>query len=80
MTRNYDEYGGKEITIVDDEGADGPPEIIIDGKRLNVLAEESGYYTRFLPYRRYASLENLSRDLVDHWATIEGALEEVEDA
>jgi hypothetical protein len=75
MTEERTEYGGKEIVIKDEGETHGAPEITIDGTSTRVLSEGDAYYTRYLPYRRYSSLGNLARDLIDHWSTIESGVD-----
>jgi hypothetical protein len=75
MTEERTEYEGKEILIRTSGETDGAPEVTIDGKSTRVLPEGDAYYTRYLPYRRYSSLGNLARDLIDHWSTVEPGLE-----
>jgi hypothetical protein len=79
MTEERTEYEGREIVIVSEDGTDGAPEVAIDGRRTAVRSEGDAYYTRYLPYRRYASLENLARDLIDNWPTVESGLDEEEE-
>jgi hypothetical protein len=76
MTEEREEYEGREIVIREEDADGDSPEITIDGRRTGVLSEGDAYYTRYLPYRRYSSLDNLARDLVDHWSTIREGLDE----
>lgn len=76
MAEEHGEYEGREIVIGSVEETDGgSPEIAIDGKRTRVLSERDAYYTRYLPYRRYSSLDNLAKDLIDHWSTVREGLD-----
>lgn len=76
MTEERTEYEGRGIVIRGSEETDGAPEITIDGTSTRVLSEGDAYYTRYLPYRRYSSLGNLARDLIDHWSTVEPGVDE----
>lgn len=58
-------YKNKKITIQIEKNK---PNLYIDGKLIHVLYREVAdtYHTNYLGYRRYSSLEELAKALIDN--------------